>query len=107
MKILIICQYFPPDITAAAFRIFDTARLLEANGHEVHVITARPHRSPDPHTYLAFTSPFNLTGQPAVSLPMGEVDGLPVGLQLVGRPGSDAALLAVARLVELSLLERQ
>ncbi|RPJ39839.1 MAG: glycosyltransferase WbuB [Planctomycetaceae bacterium] len=45
VKILIIAQYFPPDITAAAFRIFDTARLLEANGHEVHVITALPHRS--------------------------------------------------------------
>jgi glycosyltransferase involved in cell wall biosynthesis len=45
MKVLIIAQYFPPDITAAAFRIFDTARLLEANGHEVHVITACPHRS--------------------------------------------------------------
>ena len=45
MRILIIAQYFPPDITAAAFRIFDTARFLEANGHEVHVITAFPHRS--------------------------------------------------------------
>ncbi len=68
---------------------------------------ARPHRSPDPHTYLAFTSPFNLTGQPALSLPMGEVESLPVGLQLVGRRGGDAALLATARLVELSLRERQ
>jgi glycosyltransferase involved in cell wall biosynthesis len=45
MRILTICQYFPPDITAAAFRMFDTARLLEDNGHEVRVITARPHRA--------------------------------------------------------------
>ncbi|OHB62422.1 MAG: hypothetical protein A2Y76_06735 [Planctomycetes bacterium RBG_13_60_9] len=45
MKILIIAQYFPPDITAAAFRMFDTARLLEDTGHEVRVITAHPHRS--------------------------------------------------------------
>jgi hypothetical protein len=45
MKILVIAQYFPPDITAAAFRMFDTARLLEDSGHEVRVITARPHRS--------------------------------------------------------------
>jgi glycosyltransferase involved in cell wall biosynthesis len=45
MRILIVAQYFPPDITAAAFRIFDMARLLEANGHEVHVVTAVPHRS--------------------------------------------------------------
>jgi glycosyltransferase involved in cell wall biosynthesis len=45
MKILVMAQYFPPDITAAAFRMFDTARLLEDSGHEVRVITARPHRS--------------------------------------------------------------
>ncbi len=45
LKILIIAQYFPPDITAAAFRMFDTAKLLEAHGHKVHVITAYPHRS--------------------------------------------------------------
>jgi glycosyltransferase involved in cell wall biosynthesis len=45
MRILIICQYFPPDITAAAFRMFDTARLLVDSGHEVRVITARPHRT--------------------------------------------------------------
>lgn len=45
MKILIVAQYFPPDITAAAFRMFETARLLEAKGHQVRVITAEPHRS--------------------------------------------------------------
>jgi len=45
MKILIVAQYFPPDITAAAFRMFDMARLLEAGGHEVHVITAHPHKA--------------------------------------------------------------
>lgn len=45
MRVLIICQYFPPDITAAAFRMFDTARFLEASGYEVRVITAHPHRA--------------------------------------------------------------
>ena len=45
MQILIISQYFPPDITAAAFRSYDMAKLLSKNGHEVHVITARPHRT--------------------------------------------------------------
>jgi amidase len=38
-----------------------------------------------------------LTGVPQVSLPGAEVDGLPVGLSIVGGHGSDAALVAVAR----------
>ena len=61
---------------------------------------ARAHGSPEPHTALSFTCPFNLTGHPAISLPMGMVDGLPVGLQVVARPGEDHRLLAVAEAVE-------
>lgn len=43
----------------------------------------------------AFTAISNLTGFPALSLPAGFVDGLPVGVQLVARPGNDGALLAL------------
>jgi len=38
-----------------------------------------------------------LTGAPQVSLPGATIDGLPVGLSIVGAPGSDATLVAVAR----------
>ena len=45
-----------------------------------------------------FTAPFNLGGQPAVHLPLGHDDeGMPVGVQLVGRRGDDAAVLALAQ----------
>ena len=44
MKILIITQFFPPDITAAAFRLGDTATLLARKGHEVKVLAGDPHK---------------------------------------------------------------
>jgi 2-dehydropantoate 2-reductase len=42
-----------------------------------------------------FTGPYNLTGHPAVSVPV-PAPGLPVGLQLAGRRGSDMVLLQLA-----------
>ncbi|HEV7499747.1 MAG TPA: amidase family protein, partial [Vicinamibacteria bacterium] len=40
-----------------------------------------------------FTVPANLAGIPGLSVPSGFVDGLPVGLQLLGRPFDEATLL--------------
>ena len=44
MRILIISQYFLPDITAAAFRIGEMTDELVKQGHDVKVITSYPHR---------------------------------------------------------------
>ncbi|BBA96398.1 putative amidase [Actinacidiphila reveromycinica] len=50
------------------------------------------------------TYPFNLTGQPAVTLPAGLTgSGLPVGVQLVGAFGADQPVLAAARRLESAL----
>jgi aspartyl-tRNA(Asn)/glutamyl-tRNA(Gln) amidotransferase subunit A len=48
-------------------------------------------------TCTRFTQPFNLAGAPALSVPCGKVDGLPVGLQLVAAPGQENLLWAAAR----------
>jgi amidase len=47
-----------------------------------------------------FMAPFNVSGQPAMSLPLGMSGHLPVGVQVVGRPGDEATVLQVASLLE-------
>ena len=51
--------------------------------------------------WAGFSYPFNMTQQPAVSVPVGFTSkGLPVGMQIVGPRHSDDLVLAVARLAE-------
>ena len=53
------------------------------------------------YDWLAPTSVFSLTGYPAVSVPCGlDHDGMPVGLQIIGKPWDEANLLALANQIE-------
>jgi aspartyl-tRNA(Asn)/glutamyl-tRNA(Gln) amidotransferase subunit A len=48
-------------------------------------------------SYVRTTAPFNLSGQPAISVPCGfDSDGLPIGLQIATRSGTDALTLSIA-----------
>src|SRR2546430_16684586 len=64
------------------------------------------HASPDAPAeaviaMVAFTAFANITGQPAISLPVHWTDdGVPVGAQLVGRPWDEATILRLAGAVE-------
>jgi amidase len=49
----------------------------------------------------AFTAPFNVSGQPAISIPVGlSSKGHPIGVQLVGRKNDDGTILSLARALE-------
>lgn len=75
--------------------------------HQADVLVTPTYASPAPKiegyaggttlTQPSFTGPFNVSGLPAVSTPSGlSSDGLPMGLQVVGRPFDEATALRVA-----------
>ena len=54
----------------------------------------------DPYMGTNFTFVANSIGCPAASVPCGLVDGMPVGMQVIGRPGNEATVLRVCRAYE-------
>ena len=50
--------------------------------------------------FTPFTAAINVSGQPAISLPLFEDEGLPVPIQVIGRPAGELELLALAAQVE-------
>ena len=89
---------------ASAFEAFDllltpatTVPSFAAEGPMPTEIDGRP---VDHWGALAATYPFNLTGQPAISVPAALVGGAPMGLQIVGRRHADATVLAAAAAFE-------
>ena len=58
-------------------------------------------------TLIRLTLPWSTVGAPALALPCGQAeDGLPASLQLVGRPGDDALVLAGGRAIEARVAPR-
>src|SRR5262245_33568412 len=59
------------------------------------------HKLDNPLDWISLCYPFNLTGQPAISVPCGWTEhGLPVGLQIVGRRFADVTVLRAAAAFE-------
>jgi Asp-tRNA(Asn)/Glu-tRNA(Gln) amidotransferase A subunit family amidase len=100
------------DIAAAHARIDAAALRAHAifDDHSIDVLltpttpqTAFAFGQAAPANQADLTSMANFAGLPALSLPMGEVDGLPIGLQLIGRRGFDRPLLGLAITMHASL----
>jgi amidase len=61
-----------------------TARMLDSSG-----------------PWVSYTAPWNMTGQPAASVPAGWTeDGVPLAVQIVSRPNDEATLLSLAGQIE-------
>ena len=60
----------------------------------------------DPYMGTNFTFLANTTGRPAASVPCGFAGGLPVGMQVIGRPGDEATVLRVCQAFEATRPER-
>jgi aspartyl-tRNA(Asn)/glutamyl-tRNA(Gln) amidotransferase subunit A len=64
------------------------------HGIDELLVDGMPHH---PRTAMRATTPWNLTGSPAITVPFARSEeGLPIGVQLVARHGDEATLLAVA-----------
>jgi len=102
----------PASEYAAADRLLDTA-VVKARQlfSEIDVLvtpttpqTSFPLEAKLPDNAGDFTCFANFSGCPAVSIPMGNtIDGLPVGLQFMGPPGSDLRLLELAEVCAAAL----
>ena len=64
----------------------------------IGTLPSSPEKAADEiYGWIPFTFPFNSTGQPAISVPNGfSKSGLPLALQIVGRPGDEAGIVALA-----------
>jgi aspartyl-tRNA(Asn)/glutamyl-tRNA(Gln) amidotransferase subunit A len=86
-------------------QFFDRFDLLLSPTMPILAAYAEPREDelPNPNNFLSwmpYTPPFNLTKNPAASIPIGFADGLPVGLQVTGPLWGDLAVLQACRAYE-------
>ncbi|MHA2170304.1 MAG: amidase [Candidatus Kariarchaeaceae archaeon] len=113
----------PSSLVLEAKRIRDQVRILLhqfLNNYDVWIIPTVavlpfPHNFDHSHlsingisvsywkALLGYTIPFSLTGNPVVTLPLGFIDGLPVGVQVIGKRWKDEKLVSICRFLEQNL----
>lgn len=89
-----VAAFICPTCSIAAFRHGEREWTIESS-------TVRYLRRPDIFTYTQW---FNLLGNPALAMPAGQsAEGLPIGVQVVGRPYEDELVLAIGAAIEREL----
>jgi amidase len=98
-----------------AIRVHSRAVVQFWDSHDVLITPTLPRTAPPLNTlgadlssagdeymdFVSFTFPYNCTGQPAISLPLGmDSAGLPIGVQLVGPPRGESVILGLAAQLE-------
>lgn len=82
-------QHHEPDDVIFGYNIYDEP--IPVDGQPLNYWMAN----------AAYTTPFNATGHPAVTIPAGySEDGLPIGVQIVGRRWHDMELLDIAEMID-------
>jgi len=101
------CERQRTEANEAMAAVFDQADLIicatnpdVAFPADITLNTRVGDQSVGPENNGALTIPANVVGNPAISIPVGTVDGLPVGMQIMTRHHDDALLLDLARVVE-------
>ena len=82
-------RHLEPNDVIFGYNIYDDP--IPVNGHQLNYWMAN----------AAYTAPFNTTGHPAVTIPAGySQDGMPIGVQIVGRRWHDMELLDIAEMID-------
>ena len=91
------------DAAVAACQPYDCVVSPVAPGAAAAAEAASPSGNPlRAMEHIAYTLPYNMSGQPAISVPCGHTPaGLPIGLQIIGRRHDDLGVLRIARAWEL------
>ncbi len=96
----------PEELRVIMDRIFETHEVLcSPTMAVVAPVAPQSWAQPYPDHFMGtnFTFIANATARPAVTVPCGFVRDLPVGLQIIGRPGDEPTVMRVARAVEEAL----
>ena len=91
-----------PSLQVESFDALPSARLLDGEGWVVAADASLALYCQRAFEILPNTAPFDVTGHPALTVPCGMVEGLPVGMMLVARHWNETTIYQAAQAFEQS-----